>query len=180
MILEISLTKDDFLAHQLFNASRSERIRKKRRRNRYIVSILYIIIGLCFYLLDKSYPAVIFPVIGFVWIFVYPLWSRRQYRRHYAAHIDDHYSYRIGRKMNLSVEEDSLVTQDETGEGRVALSEVDGIFEIPSHFLIHLKTGVSFILPKSSLPENDLEVFVAQVESSTGVKRESFPNWKWR
>ena len=75
MTIEYTIEEADFLTHQLYIASRSERIKRKRKRSRLLVPIAYLVIGLYFYLQQQQNLGYAFFLIGILWFFFYPLWD---------------------------------------------------------------------------------------------------------
>lgn len=53
MMIDYKIDECDFLTHQLFVASKSDRIKKKRQRSKIIVSLIYLAFGFLFLLQDK-------------------------------------------------------------------------------------------------------------------------------
>jgi len=179
MMLEFRLERDDYLTHQLFAASQSPRIRRKRMRNRLSIPILYGLIGLIFWLLRDIAFLVGFGVVALLWLVLYPLWSRRLYRRHYTAHIDEHYRERFGRTARVFLEDGALVTEDPGGRSEIHLDQVDRIALISTHAFVHLRSGVTLILPRQRLEPGSLDAFLTELTTRTGVEREEL-DWRWR
>lgn len=66
MTIEYKIDETDFLIHQLFVASKSERIQKKRQRSKVKLPLIYIAFGLIFLFQDKVSLAIIFFIIGLI------------------------------------------------------------------------------------------------------------------
>src|SRR6476619_3944450 len=87
MILEYQIEAEDLVNYQLFIASKSKRIKQRRQKNRLLVPVGYLFFGILFILQNKMQYAVVFIVIGLLWYFLYPLWERRRYIKHYQGHV---------------------------------------------------------------------------------------------
>src|SRR5688572_6178396 len=96
MTINFYTDENDFLAHQLFVASKSKRIKRKRKRNKIIVPLVYGAFGLWFLFGDRGSLAIIFFIVGLLWFFIYPLWEKRYYMKHYKAFIEENYKDRLG------------------------------------------------------------------------------------
>lgn len=179
MNLEYSLNKDDYLTYQLFHASRSETITKKRRRNWLLVPISYLILGAGLFLLSQPAYLFTFAVLACIWFLGYPMYSRWLYKKNFIKFVEENYAGRIGRSITLTLTEEELLMVDETSEGKVLLGEFDHIFDIGTHVYLHMKSGNSVILPRVTLNGDVLEAFLAGLEERTGLVREEIV-WEWK
>lgn len=179
MNLEYSLDKEDYLQHQLFEASRSKRVRYRRLRSWLIVPVLYLVSGFLFYILKDIVFLITFACISAVWLIFYPLFSRWQYKRHFSKYLDEHYKHRFNRSRQMSLAGGDLLVNDEVSEGKMQLSEIDFIYNLENYVYLHMKSGTTIILPKAKLDDNDLTQFVSRIEDQIGIKRESL-DWKWK
>ena len=180
MEIEFSAEKEDFLVHQLFVSSRSKYTLSRRKRNRILIPVLYLAMAGLLYALNMKAASIIFAIVAVLWFFLYPLYSRWLYKRHYARHIDEHYKGQIGKKGKLSVTEEHIGLVNEASDSKVKLSEVKNIFELPAHFLIQLESGVSLVIPKEKVASDLLCKFIEKLEEFTKMKRKDETNWKWR
>lgn len=180
MKIEYALDKKDFLIHQLFAASQSQRIKRKRMRNWLLPPALYIAAGLLLMFLLTITYLFAFACIALVWLLFYPFYARYLYRQHYARHIDEHYKNRIGRRATLEFDEKALVITDESSESKLQYSEIAGITGITSHIFIGLKTDASIIIPRDKIATDDLGNVIALLTEKTGVRYTDIGNWKWK
>ncbi len=181
MRIDYKIDENDFLTHQLFIASKSDRIRKKRQRNKIIVPLIYVAFGILFLLQDKVALTIIFFVIGLLWIFVYPLWERRHYIKHYKNFIKENYKDRFDRIATLEFSNDYILAKDNGGESKVLTTEIEEICEIPTTIFVRLKGGISFILPKEKLVEFDnVKVRLKELANHLKIKYETDEKWEWK
>ncbi len=155
MTIDYKIDENDFLTHQLFVASKSDRIKKKRQRSKLIVALIYVVFGLLFLLQDKISLAIIFFIIGILWFFIYPIWERRHYINHYKRFIRENYKDRLGRTATLEFNNEYILAQDNGSESKILTIELEEICEIPTTILVRLKGGQSFILPKDKITDFD-------------------------
>lgn len=144
MTIEYKIGENDFLTHQLFVASKSSTIKKKRQRNKIILPLIYIALGLLFIFQDKV-MTIIFFIIAFLWFFIYPVWERQYYIKHYKRFIKENYKDRIDRAVILELNYDYILGKDSGGESKVLTSQLEEIYEIPTTIFIRLKGGQAFI-----------------------------------
>jgi len=181
MTLQYTLDENDFLTHQLYIASKSERIRKIRKRGRLVLSIAYALMALLFYFQGKSSLMIIFLILALCWFIINPFFERKKYVRHYKKFIAECYKIRIGRMATLTINNECFVTKDDGGESKIIATETEEIVEIPSLFLLRLKSGQSLIIPKNKIGnadevKNELLGLADFLKISYTVEE----NWKWK
>jgi hypothetical protein len=181
MTLQYTLDENDFLTHQLYIASKSERIRKIRKRSRMIVSIAYAVMALLFYIQGKISLVIIFLIIALCWFIINPFWERKKYVRHYKKFIAECYKIRIGRTATLTINNECFVTKDDGGESKIIATETEEIVEIPSLFLIRLKSGQSLLIPKNKISNADeVKETLIHLAGFLKINYKVEDNWKWR
>lgn len=90
MELHYTLDQNDFLQHQLYLASKSERIKKKRRKSWGMACLASLSLCYLFFAMDNNF--LMYSFLGFT-IFTalfYPLYLRRLYYKHYQKYIADY------------------------------------------------------------------------------------------
>jgi hypothetical protein len=179
--ITLTLDKDDYLIHQLFTTSKSERIKKKRLKSKVILSLIYIVFGILSFFEGKTMLALIFLVIGTLWFFIYPLWESRHYIKHYQALINENYKDRFGKPATLFIDNDIITTKDHGSESSILTSELTEINEIPLAIFMRVKGGQSLILPKQKITDL-VEVRTRLMELAAHLKIEYNldESWAWK
>jgi len=181
MTIDYKIDENDFLTHQLFLASRSDRIRKKRQRSKVIVPLIYIAFGVLFFIQDKYSMTILFFIIGLLWFLIYPLWERRHYVKHYQGFIKENYKDRLGRTATLEFSNDFILAKDNGCESKVLTTELEEIFEIPTTIFVRLKGGQSFILPKDKIANFDnVRASLKELATYLKIKYETDEKWEWK
>lgn len=178
MNLNYKLTNSDFLEYQLYASSKSESHKKKRRNNRIIGPILFLVYG--FYLInkDKNYIGIIvFGIAAILWFIFYPKYSQWRYKNHFKKHVEENYKNRINKPVEIDFNESSLNAKDFTSESKINGTELKELIETKNHFFIKLATDLSLIVPKHSI-ENQTE-FKKRV-TELGAEYVDELNWEWK
>ena len=81
--IEYNLDESDYLTHQLYMASKSERIKKKRRKSRLLIPILYVVIAVISIIQQNIILSSVFILVAVIWFLFYPLYERNHYEKHY-------------------------------------------------------------------------------------------------
>jgi len=181
MILEYSLDQTDYLNHQLYIASKTERIIKKRKRSKLLLAGLYILLGLL-YLQGSMYSqALVFGLIGLLWYFLYPIWERRRYRKHYQKFIEDTYHERFGKTSTIELGKQLIHLKEQGSESSISTEEINEIIEIPSLLLIRLKGGSSILFPKDKISQLDeLISTLKDLALHLNLAYQEENNWVWK
>jgi hypothetical protein len=181
MTIEYTLDKVDFLTFQLYSASKSERIRKIRTRNKMMLPLVYLGISIILYFIESIELAIIIFLSGLLWILIYPFYDRRKYVKHYEKYILEIYKNRLGKPENLKFEGDYVHSSDFTGETKMYLSELEELNEISDYYYLKFNSGVSLIIPKRKVDNiESLDQFLNELATRLGIKHNIELNWRWK
>ncbi len=181
MEIQYVLEKYNYVIHQLYIASKSEKIKQKRLKSKTIFPVLYFIIGIVF-LIIKDYPSGLGMIIlGALWYFIYPLWEKRHYVKYYTAFINENYPDKLDQVITLVFENEYIFTKDAVCEGRVLLSEIVEINEINKLIFIKLKNGGSYILPKERIQNIDeVKGYLRSLAEYLNIPYQQEQDWQWK
>ena len=181
MTINYKIDENDFLTYQLYIASKSDRIKKKRLRSKVIVSLIYVAFGLLFFFDENFSFAIMFFIIGLLWFFIYPLWEKRHYRKHYQGFIKENYKDRLGRIATLEFSNDFIFAKGNGSESKVLTTELEEINEIASTIFVRLKGGQSFILPKDKINDIDkVKERLKELADYLKIKYDIDEKWDWK
>ena len=181
MTIDYEIDETDFLTYQLFVASKSDRIKKKRQRSKVILPLIYIAFGLLFLFQDKVSLAILFFIIGLLWFLIYPIYERRHYIKHYKGFIKENYKYRLGRTAFLEFNNEYILAKDNGSESKILTTELEEICEIPTSIFVKLKGGQSFILPKDKIDDFDkVKARLKELADHLKIKYNNEEKWEWK
>ncbi len=181
MTFELKIDENDYLTYQLFVASQSKTIKRKRSRNKIIMPILYLVLGASGFYQKNLLMGVLFCVLSILWFFLYPLWERNNYIKHYKNFIQENYKNAFGKSAFLEISDQTIFIKDELSEAKVSTSEIQEIYEIPTTIFIRMKAGKTLILPKEKIAT--IQELKTELISLAGVLKISYvsdENWVWR
>lgn len=141
MTLEYTLTEDDYLQHQLYIASKTDRIKNKRLKSWIIVVAAFIALTLLFFDSDNTLMMYYFGIFSVISLLFYPFYQRYHYKKHYQKFIKDTYKHAFGEPVTITFNEHNLETYDVTGESKFNYTVFEEIIETANHFFIRVKTG---------------------------------------
>lgn len=181
MTFELKIDENDYLIYQLFVASQSKTIKRKRNRTKIIIPILYLLIGAYGFIQSTFLMGVLFCVFALLWFFFYPLWERTNYVKHYKKFIQENYKDAFGKSAILEISDKIIFIKDEFSESKVSSSEIYEIYEIPTTIYIRMKAGKTLILPKDKIATiQELKSELKRLTTILKINYISDENWVWR
>ena len=181
MTLTYQLDQNDFLQHQLFLASKTERVKKKRTTSWLTVSGTMFLLGFLFFQSNNPMLGYYFLALGIIALLFYPLYQRHQYKKHYARFIAETYKSRFGQTANLHFSEHAIETSDSSGEAKINLSELEHVTETGDYFYPKLKIAGHLIIPKSKISNvYQFRQELKQLCQRLGINFIEELSWKWK
>ena len=156
MELNYTLNENDYLQHQLYIASKSERINKERKKSLTTVTFTFLALSFIFYTTDNQFLMYSFILLGILCLLFYPFYLRKHYFEHYQIYISDIYKNRFNEPCKLVFTENSIESIDITGETKINIFILEEINETGKYFYLKTKTGGDIIIPKIQL-ENKIQ-----------------------
>jgi hypothetical protein len=176
MILEFELNERDFLAFQLFTASQSKRINRKKVNGWILITLFFIALAAFFYYEQTNFLALYFGIAAIITGLLYPKYFVWRYKKHYKTYIKENYSYRFGEKVYVEITNLAIYCKDKTGESTINISAVETVDETENHFFVKIKSGGSLIIPKYAI--QDLQEVCALFESLGFSVHNVLNTWK--
>jgi hypothetical protein len=181
MTIEYHLDENDLLVHQLFIASQSARIKKKRSISRAIIPIAFVIVGIYYLTNADIVGLVVFVLFALLWYFFYPDWEKGHYSRHYRAFIKENFKNMIGVTTTLELNNDYILAVCNGSESKILTTQLEQIDEIPETIFVKLKTGHSFVFPKDKIENVDLlKDRLKDLATHLNVRYVVHDKWEWK
>ncbi|MCB9195098.1 MAG: YcxB family protein [Flavobacteriales bacterium] len=183
MEINYHIKEIDYLTHQLYNASRNKRLKKKRNFIWLVIPFIYGGFGyMAYFHLKQPNLGKGFMILGSFWLVTYPFYSRWNYKRQYRNHIKDNLKAKIDQKVTLIESPSHIIIKDQQdNQSKIAYESLKEIVELPQHFLILLNTNSAIILPKDEFKDiKELQLFLGRMVKNHKVKFSKELNWKWR
>lgn len=176
-----SLDEKDYLTHQLYLSSQSERINKKRKRSRYFALALYLAGAAYFLFHGVIIGAVIFAILAVVWYFLAAVWDKKRYFNHYKSYVKETYKERTGLPVTITIDDDYLLAVDSGSESKISLKEITAITEIPALIILSLKGGMSIPFPKHTDSQTNIIINgLTEMARKQNIPYNSNLQWEWR
>lgn len=181
MVLEYRLREEDYINYQLYIASQSKVIKRRRMQIRVVVLLLYI--GLGVFILVQNRPALglLFFVFGLLWFFFYPLQDAKRYVKHYQKAIRERLSAEPDKINRVWIEEEEILVEETGVKSRIELEELSEFVELPTILLARLKGGQSLVIPlnRPDMAE-EARSMGAQLAQRLDIPYTKRLDWKWK
>lgn len=180
MHLSFTIGFDAFLTYQLFHASQSPLVQKKRRRSKWTIIglVVLVIAGMLF--LGNYGLALLYTVFGIAWFFLYPIYERGYYKKHYIKSLKEKLAGISEKQIELDITSSGIHAREDGSEGNIEVSRVNSVHELPDIFLIQLQQSMAFIIPKEKVDAEAVKMHLEQMALTWQVPYMTQLNWKWK
>jgi hypothetical protein len=181
MTLTYTLSEEDQIQAQLFIATQSESIRKKRLKTRLFFIIFFFIAGIFCYLIDMKLLAYSYLFISILSLLLYHPYQRWLYKRHYTKFVKEKLKNQFNNEVKTNFENDFIEMSNQGTYVRINNGEIDQITEIKDYFYLRSKASQYLILPKEQVSDlASLRAFLTDFSKKLNIEFLSDLNWKWR
>ncbi|MBE0655227.1 MAG: YcxB family protein [Bacteroidales bacterium] len=179
--LEYQLVREDHVTFQLYIASKSERIKKKRRRTKFRLPLAYLLFAVIIYFVGEISLSLIFLLIGILWFLIYPKYEKRMYEKHYQSFVEENFKTESDPEVVIELTEEKINATDKSGNSSIKIDAITAVDEIKDYFFIKLSPGQGLILPKSKI-ENmiEFENWLNRVLEKYQIPKNIDLDWKWK
>ncbi len=177
MNIKYKLGFDDFLTNQLFIASKSNSIKIRMRLYRFIVSLVYFVFGILLYMNNRNLLSGIFFVISILWLFYYPMFSKKKFYKHFSDHVQNYHSKSFEKQISITLDSNEIIIKDRGKEITISVNDLEKIIEMDKIYLLAMKAGGNIVISKK-LDSGNVDEFI-NILKEKSVLFESRLNWKW-
>ena len=125
-------------------------------------------------------PALFFILLCIPLYFLYNVFERKQYLKHFNKFIDHHFKDNIDRKSTIQIEDDRFHVVDDE-ELWHSYDDIEEVHETNQLMVVQLKNGVAILLPKNKIANAGVLLDKLNKEAvSRRIPVYSFPDWKWK
>lgn len=173
----LTLTENDHIMFQLYEASTNPVKIKSRKKSFFILLALGLLVVCYGYLKNETflmYYGLICTFLVFCFGNIYLGW---RHKRHYTKHVKNNGYGQPEETVQVEISNDQIRMIDKVSDSSVKISEITLVNEIKDYYFLKLSTGPNIIIPKIVPSLND--------EVNVMIKNHNIPhaiqlNWKWR
>ncbi|KMT21879.1 YcxB family protein [Clostridium cylindrosporum] len=150
MNIKFELTKQDYIDFNIFHLSYSDSIRKSLFIQRYIVSLIFLVVPFVF--ADFSTIPLWYWLIGFVaiyigWVSFYPRYIKGVVSKRTSKMIDEGNNVGIIGHGSLTLNDNGIEGKGEHSESKTNWSAVENVAETKNHIFIYISGVSAYIVP---------------------------------
>lgn len=170
------LDANDFLQYQLFTASKSKQIARRKLYGWLVFTLAAALFALYCFFNDSTSLAIYFGVIALIWGLFYPKYFSWKHDKHYKSFVAKNYENRFGKITRVTFSKTHIIATDDSGEGKIKITEIANVNETSHHLFITFLSGVSLIIPKNELINlNELKEHLIKIGCSINNELD----WRW-
>lgn len=170
------IKEKDLLEFQVYTASKSERINRKKKAGRIIMTLIALFLVLNFYSANNTAMTIYFSIVAIaIWVF-YPRYFKWRYTKLYSNFIQENYAGRVDQTEYVEIHKDYIFVKDNTGEGKVKIDEIESIIETPNSLFVKFTMGTALVTPKDQV-SNYSEI--SEQFQALNIEYIDELNWKW-
>lgn len=119
---------------------------------------------------------------GILWLFLYPVYQRWLYVRHYTRDIKEHYNPNKLTNITLDIADTHLQLNDQMGVSNVNTNSISSLSELPTAFYIHFADiNQTLIIPKREIPDiSQLKNRLQQLAETLNIDYNHYVDWEWK
>lgn len=141
----------------------------------------FFILAFLFYRSDNESLTYYFSGAGILTLFLYPLYLRFHYRRHYQKFVAETYKNRFNEIATIKFSADCIEASDKMSETKINNVEIQEIIETGEHIYLRMKSGSSLIIPKSKIESvGDFRTTLYELAGKMNINFLSELKWKWK
>jgi hypothetical protein len=181
MNLSYKVDETDYLMNNLYIASNSETIKKRRQKTKLIIPIIYAVFGLYLMIVDEEILAIIILIFALLWFFYYPKREARIYLKNYRNMIRENFKDIFDTETTLDFFDEYMFLKDDVSESKIIISKIDEIIEIYAMIFIKIKGGQTIIIPKYKMGNIDIEKkYLKELADTLNIKYNYNEKWRWK
>lgn len=179
-IISFELNKNDYLQHLLYSASKTSSVQQKRRRNKIILPIIYLVIGIFGIIQGNLFLVLSMIIMSSLWLYFFPSWEKKQYIKQFNQYLDTHLKDELDKEITLEFSSQEIIQTEKNQKFHITYDQIRGWYETGAAVYIGLMDGYTIIIPKNDVGEiADVKSIVFNNEQNIPILETLDLNWKW-
>ena len=142
--------------------------------------IIYVLTGMMLFSRNGPIASAAFFLLCLPLYFLYNLFEKKQFYRHFTRFINAHFTNRIEKPSTIELREDGFHVMDDEDNWH-AYEDIEEISETNTMIIIQLKNGVAIILPKNKIKDAyKLVELLSHHAAAKKIPYHSDLTWKWK
>ena len=178
---EFQYTEEDLLTHQLFLASQSSSVRKRRAKGKMFLMLIYMGLGLFIWSRNGPVAAAAYFILCLPLYFLYAYMEKKQFERHFRTAVQSTLKEYPDQKLSVTFNDQSLQLRMGEHENIIPIKEITDVSELTNIYSFSTESGQSFYIPKKiSNSAEDATTFIPDWSRNKQVAFSSQLAWRWK
>lgn len=180
-IISFELNKNDYLQHLLYSASKTPSVIQKRRRNKIILPIIYLMVAIFGIIQSNFLLVIVMAVMATLWFWWFPSWEKKQYIKQFNKYLDENVQNEIGKEIILEFGPQEIIQTEKNQSFNVTYDQIRGWYETQSGVYIGLEDGYTIIIPKNNEEDiTEIKLIVFNNEPNIPINEILDLDWEWK
>lgn len=180
MDISYILREEDYLQFNLYVASNSKVVKRRRVLSRYVLPGAYLLFALISFYVNAMIMGIIFLVFSILWVLLYPAYEVKKYVKAYKKYIKSNLSRSLNNQVELKVKDDFIYLYDHTSEHKISIVSLYELVELPGIFLLSSDVGKAIIIPKDQIDVSLVRQNLNDLSRTHKIPLIEKLDWKWR
>lgn len=181
MILNYKTNAQNHIDYQLYAASKSERIAKKRKAAKIYIPIIYLSISFVLLIGGFYIGSCCSLIFAILWYLIYPIYLSKHYVKHYSDFVNERIKNEPDYTTNIEFTKEFIFIKSEAGESKLNSTEIKEIIEISTITMVFLKLGTTLLFPNDAIKNiSELKSFLKTYSKDLNIEYKQELNWKWK
>ena len=179
--ISFKLSKNDYLQHLLYSASKTSTVIQKRRRSKIILPIIYLSVAIFGFIQGNIFLIIAMIVMSALWYWWFPNWERKQYIQQYNKYLDKNMMDEIGKEITLEFSPKEIIQTEKSQVFQISYYQIRGWYETSFGVYIGLEDGYTIIIPKNGEEEiSEIKSIVFNNNEGIEIQETLDLDWEWK
>lgn len=172
----LTLTENDHIMFQLYEASTNPLKIKLRKKSFFILLALCLLVICYGYLKNETFLMYYGLLCTFMVLCFGNIHLRWRSKRHYSRHVKNNNNGQSQETVQIEISNEQIRVIDKVSDSNIKISEITLVNEIKDYYFLKLSTGPNVIIPKTAPSlNNEINAMIKNHNISHVVQLE----WKW-
>ncbi|MEN2434304.1 YcxB family protein [Weeksellaceae bacterium A-14] len=181
------LGREDYINYFLFFASTDPVTARKRKRNRMVFVVIFLLIAGYFIVQDYErkkavdWTFILIYLLLFAILYVVREYTERvRYKNYYTRYVDKSLKDSSEKHSTLEFSNSGIVIREDGNETPIPYTSFTEIAETPLYIYIKMEDGTALVIPKNSEYIDEIKENLNIISDEKKIAYTDMPNWKWK
>lgn len=182
MTLKYRLEESDYLTFQLYTASKSESVKKKRRKSTFVGVVMFVLASVLFFITNNDFLGYFFSAVTILSALIFPLYLGYLYKKNFRKYVRETWKTRKNEDATVTFldAEKTIQTYDVETDTKINFTALTAIVEL-KELIIFTTNTIALVLPKRCIPDvKNSTSYFKSIANSCQINYNEEMDWKWK